>query len=373
MANNVNQIYTLVNSVAKQALGTTAVTVTDLQSLVSLGNDVLSTSTSTDAFTGVLTQRIAKTIFATRPYASKLSRIFRRDQTTWGQAIQKISVKMIDAETDDSVTLTNGVSVDMYKVNKPTVLQKIFATQEAYQWHVTIQRKWLQNAFTSPENMENFIGSVMTAMNNSINFSEDNLFRMTVVNYLAEINGTAREINLLEGYNTAFGQQLTVATALNDPNFLAYAVKTISTYVKRFTEFSTMYNDGTVERHTPKDKEVLLLSVDFTASLEAYKLADTYNTQFLTLRNYEEISYWQGQQTPMSVNVNRASDGTAKTIGNVIGCLADWEALGYFRHDQRTSVTPFNSAGEYTNYFTKCNDQYFNDLSENFVSFIISD
>lgn len=373
MPNNVNQIYSLVNSIAQQALGSTAVTVTDLQSLVSLGNDVLSTSTSTDAFTGVLTQRIAKTIFATRPYSSKLSRIFRRDNITWGQAVQKVSVKMLHAEADESVTLTNGQSIDMYKVNKPEVLQKIFATQEAYQWKVTIQRKWLQNAFTSPENMESFIGSVMTMMNNSINFSEDNLFRMTVVNYMAEIAGSEREINLLALYNAAYGQQLTAARALTDPNFLGYAVMIISNYVKRFTEFSVMYNDATVQRHTPKDKEVLLLSVDFVSALEKVKLADTYNTKFLELRNFEEISYWQGEKTPMSINVNRASDGTAKAITNVVGCLADWEALGYFRSDQRTTVTPFNAAGEYTNYFTKCNDQYFNDLSENFVSFIISD
>jgi hypothetical protein len=46
----VNQIYTLINEVAKQTFGESAVTVTDTSTLVALGDKVLSSDVDTDKF-----------------------------------------------------------------------------------------------------------------------------------------------------------------------------------------------------------------------------------------------------------------------------------------------------------------------------------
>lgn len=59
----VNQIYTLINEVAKQTFGESAVTVTDTSTLVALGDKVLSSDVDTDKFAKTLVDRIGRTIF----------------------------------------------------------------------------------------------------------------------------------------------------------------------------------------------------------------------------------------------------------------------------------------------------------------------
>ena len=62
------QIYGIVNSVAEQTMGESAIQVVDTNSLVALGNSVLSSQANTEAFLNTLVQRIGKTIISFRPY-----------------------------------------------------------------------------------------------------------------------------------------------------------------------------------------------------------------------------------------------------------------------------------------------------------------
>ena len=64
---NVNQVYAILNSVAKQIYGSDDVNITNLQGIISLGNDVLSSDTTKDKFLNTLVDRIGKTIVSTRP------------------------------------------------------------------------------------------------------------------------------------------------------------------------------------------------------------------------------------------------------------------------------------------------------------------
>ena len=61
----VNQIYTLVNSIAKQMWGEDAITATDLTGLISMGKAVISSTTDRDCFLNVLVDRIGKTVIRT--------------------------------------------------------------------------------------------------------------------------------------------------------------------------------------------------------------------------------------------------------------------------------------------------------------------
>ena len=59
---NVKQIYSILNDVAKQTFGTSAISVVDTASFVSLGNAILKSDTDTENFLNKLTDRIAKTV-----------------------------------------------------------------------------------------------------------------------------------------------------------------------------------------------------------------------------------------------------------------------------------------------------------------------
>lgn len=369
---NVNDIYAIVNEAAAQSMGTKAIAAIDLQSFLSLGNDVLNSQTDTDNFYGALVQRISKTIFANRPYTSDFSGVIRRDETSWGQVVQKISIDIEQAQTDGSLVLTEGQSVDMYKVHKATIKQKLFKTSTAYELQMTYQRQWLKQAFTSPAAMGSFIASIAQRVTDTQTLAEENLTQLAIDNLCAELDDNAtRQIKILSAFNTAFGQELTAANALYNGDFLKYVSSQIDLYTRRMRRMAKMYNDGSVARHTPEDYQLLFISSELDTNLRVFGYSSTYNADYMKLPKYTVMPYWQDPQNPSQINVNRASDGTATSIANQLCLIADYDALGTYRHDLRTYTTPFNSKGEYYNQFIKAEDMYFNDLSENAISFVL--
>ena len=67
----VNQIYTMVNDSAQEALGAKAIAVKDTGTLVSLGDQVFSSDTNKEQFYKALTDRIGRTVIAVRAYKAK--------------------------------------------------------------------------------------------------------------------------------------------------------------------------------------------------------------------------------------------------------------------------------------------------------------
>ena len=369
---NVNDIYTIVNEAAAQSMGKKDIAVIGLQSFISLGNDTLSSPSDTDNFYGALVQRISKTIFANRPYTSLFSGIIRRDQTTWGQAVQKISIDIEDAQTDGSLSLSEGNSVDMFKVRKATVKQKLFKKSTAYELQMTYQRQWLKQAFTSPEAMGAFIASIAQRVTDTQTLAEENLTQLAINNLCAELDGNAtRQINLLTEFNAAFSQELTASTALYNGEFLKFVSAQIDLYSRRMQRMAKLYNDGSIARHTPKEKQLLFISSDLDTNLRVFGYSSTYNAEYMKLPKYTVMPYWQDPKSPNAINVQRASTGAATSITNQLCLLADYDALGTYRHDLRTYNTPFNAKGEYYNQFIKSEDMFFNDLTENAVSFVL--
>ena len=194
------QIYTVVNGAAAQALGTGAIAAVDTASFVSLGNSVLSSSVNTEAFLNTLAQRIGRTIISYREYKNKFRDMVLSD-FEYGAILQKIKVAMPSAEEDESYDLTDGQSVDHYKVSKPVVTQKLFVTRSPYQFKITIQREHLKEAFTSESAMGGFIAAIFGEVRNAIEFALENLGRGCYANYIAVVGGTAREIKLVTEFN----------------------------------------------------------------------------------------------------------------------------------------------------------------------------
>ena len=200
-----NQIYTLVNSVTSQAIGSTALTAVDASTLVALGDTVLSSTTNTEAWLSTLLQRVGKTIFAYREYRNKLADMVV-DDFTMGAILQKISFQLVDAVSDPSYSLTDGGTVDPYKIYNPEVEQKLFVQRTPYMMPITISRVLLKEAFLSEAAMQSFIGYIFGTVRNSIELSLENLGRTTINNFMAEIYGSAREIKLVTLFNKEFNR-----------------------------------------------------------------------------------------------------------------------------------------------------------------------
>ena len=368
----VKQIYDIVNSVNEQTMGLTDLTVVDEQGLISLGQTVLTTNGLADTWLNSLAQRIGRTIISFREYKSKYSDMVL-DSMQWGNIVQKIKVSMPEATEDESYSLVEGQSVDMYKVANPKVTQSFFTTETPYQFFVTIKRTQLEEAFTSETSMNGFIGAIYGEVQNAIELSLESLARNCINNFIGEKVNATKEINLLAMYNTETSKKLTVATCLHDKEFLAYCVSRINLYSKYMENMSTEYNDGTQTRHTPKSLQHLRVLEDFESRLETVVQYQAFRDNYVKLNNYHTTSFWQSIKKPSEINVRISSDGTAVNHSGILAVLYDRDALGLYKKDSWNSTTPFNSAGGYYNTYYHHKELYFNDLSENFVVFVIAD
>ena len=367
------QIYGLVNTVNAEAFGHSALVVTDTSSLISLGNTVLSSSTNTEAFLNTLAQRIGITILRFREYRNKLGDMVLND-FEYGAILQKIKVHMPEAEQDESYDLIDGNTVDHYTIAKPSVDQKLFVTRTPYQFHITIQRVHLKEAFLSAEAMGSFIGIVFGEVRNAIEISLENLGRVTLATAAAEYS-SSREIALVTDFNTEYNPTpaLTAAEALHNEEFLRYAIMRMTNLIDMMQDASELYNDGTMITFTPREDIRMKVVSEFQRRIESNVLYAAFNEKFVDIpEGYKTINFWQAAQSPYDVNITRPSDQTATTVNNVVAILYDRDAMGVYKIDEEILTTPVNAAGMYYNQYWHEKQLRFIDLSENGVIFTLN-
>ena len=365
------QIFNIVNDVTDQALGRADLKVTTEQGLISLGKTVLDSNTYADDFLNTLVKRIGKTIISYRAYQNTFNSLMKTD-LEWGAVLQKIKVVMPKAEEDESYNLTNGQSIDHYKIAKPQAKQKLFITDSPYQFHITIQRVHLKEAFTSTNAMASFISAIYGEVQNAIEVALENLGRNCVCNRIAETTGD-RVINLKTLYNTETGKTLQTANdCFHDPDFLRFAIATIKTYSKKMRSMNSLFNEEQFDRHTPLVDQKLYVISDFETRLETVVEYAAFNEQYVKLNGFEEVAFWQALKTPYSVKVAKASDNVEKTVDNVVAVLGDRDGLGLYNQEMWTQTTPMNAAGGYYNTYWHEKQLWFNDLSEQFLVFTLN-
>lgn len=377
MPGEYTQVYQQVNEITKQAFGRKDLAVYEEKGLISLG-DYLFSANSVETWFNTLVMRIGKQIISARDYKGKFNGILR-DSMEWGGVMQKISFHMPEAMEDQSFGVNDGQSVDMYKVYKPKFIQKLFYKSAPYQFAMTFYKEeQLDVAFSSGAQMSAFFSGIYTAIQNKLEVVNESMGRNCINNYIAEVATSAREINLVTLYNTEKGLQgdaaVTAQTALFNDDFQRYAVAKFQEYSRGFEDMGINYNDGTIERHTPKEFQKMYVWTRFSTALSTVTLWQAFNKEYLQFMDYNEVNFFQSSKagSQNTVTVKRASDEAETTVNNIVGVLFDKEALGTFREKEWASTTPFNSAGGYYNTFWHYNKAYFNDLSENFVLFTLN-
>lgn len=390
MALTAKQIYSIVNEVAKQAMGTDAISVIDNAGLVSLGNTILGSDATKNNFINALTDRIGRTIVSFRAYHSHFPD-FERDIIEWGNILQKLKTAMPDAEEDQSYNLVDGDSVDQYKINKAKVNQLLFTTETPWQTHITIHLEEMDKAFIDSSAMGTFISCMFGEVQNRIELAMENLSIDCVNNYVAEIikekeNRPSRIINLITEYKDKTGVDHTAEplNALDDENFLKYFVRRVNNLSSVFEYMTTnIYNDtaiytgagtsGAYSRHTPKSEQRMMLFIDLVNALKTNINSKAFNMEQVAIDiPFNTVPFWQSLQSPSKIIVKPASGGTAVTQDLVMGILYDREAMGTFKKKYKSLTSPVNAAGQYYNVFYHMITMYYNDLTENAVVFLLA-
>lgn len=391
MSLTANQIYTIVNEVASQAMGSKAIAVVDNSGLVALGNTVLGSNETTNNFINALTDRIGRTIVSFRAYHSHFPD-FEKDSIEWGNILQKIKIGMPDAEEDQSYNLKDGESIDQYKINKASVNQLLFTTETPWQTHITIHLDALEKAFLSSDAMGVFVASMFGEVQNRIELAMENLSMDCVNNFIAELIKTKtsrpnRVVNLVTEYKDKTGVDLTTEPlkALDDEEFLKYVVRRINSLSTTFeymttglftdvpTSGSTAETQKIYSRHTPKSEQRMMLFIDMVNSLKTNINSKAFNMEQVAIDiPFKTVPFWQSMKDPSSIKVKTSSSGTLIDQSLVMGILYDREAMGTFKKKYSSLTSPINAAGKYYNVFYHMITMYYNDLTENAVIFLLA-
>lgn len=386
----------IMNSLVGQAIGRTDLIGSDA-SFVSLGDEILSSQNNVESIYNVLVERIGMTISSVRAMRSHYSKM-RRNPMEWGVVLQKLSMPLNEATNNpswDGVDIKgDGGVLSPANTNKP--IQKLFNKVSTWEYSDTIWNKQLRFAFEGANQAMAFLNMIFTNGYNSQEMGFRALDRTCRNSLMAYTVGTSRDINIREMYNNMTGKNLTREEYMQSPDALihgAQIIDEISTYME---EMSRTFNDGTMDRHTPKDLQIIQILTQFSKAMQYVARSNVYHDNLIVLPNFEEVNFWQGTGTttesanaPITTsNTNLMTnawniDNTSKIdviIGEnankeietdgIVAMICDFEALGTTVQGVSTS-TSYNPRRKFTNYYMQADMGYYNDTSENCVIFRI--
>ena len=377
----IKQVYQFVNDAVGEVIGDTAIVAEDLSNVVDIGNAIFNAS-AFDAYVKSLVNHIGKVIFVNRPYRGSAPSVLM-DAWEYGSVVEKIHSEMPEAVENESWDLVDGQSYDPHVFHQPVAEVKFFNKMTTFEIEASITERQVKQSFSNATQLNAFISMIFNEIEKSMTVRTDALIMRTINNMIVETAkdagaaGSPRAINLLSKYNTLYGESLTAANAIVDPDFIRYAAYQIALYTDRLTRMSTLFNVGGKQRFTPKDLQHIVMLSEFRAAADVFLQSGTFHDEYTKLVNAETVPFWQGSGTDYAftstgaINAKPASGGDAQSITGVLGCIFDRDALGVMNNNQRVT-TQWNAKAEFTNYFYKKDARYFNDLNENFVYFYVA-
>ena len=376
----ISQVYALVNDATKEVLGETALIKEDLSDVVSVGEQIANMNLY-DKYVGALVNRIARSIFSIRKYSGRAPSVLM-DSWEFGSIVQKVHMKMPDAEENETWELVDGATYEENQFYKPQVFVKLWNHKTTFEVPISIVEEQIKQSFLGAEEMARFVAMIYQAVENSLTLKVDELIMRTINNFIGvtieDGNGGTQVIHLVTEYNAIKGTSLTSANALYDKEFLRYVAFRMKQVATRLSVYSTLFNLGGTEKHTPREDLRIVLHETVDAGVSAFLQSDTFHDELVKLPQADVVPFWQGSGTSFAladttkINVSVTEyDGSKADVEEdyIIGCMFDRNALGVTAMKKRVT-SKYNAKAEFYNYWYKEDAGYFNDYNENFVVFL---
>lgn len=412
--------HVIVNLIAKEISGQDAtITQVDSSNFVSVGETIL--ASSKENVYGALSAVLGRTLVAVRPYKAPLWIINAENTGVYSHRMRKISfydkgaLASGDFNTQLYTNLADGFdngenpssgtpqsTTSMWEQNQTVPCEINFGGSSVMEFCITWYEDQVKNAFRSESDFALFWGGAMTEYANQVEQRKEAFNRMTLLNFIGGIydqqaNGT-EAVNLTTAFNTyynispAYTTQELLTTHLKE--FLAFFVSTFKMYSKRMENRSAKYhitppktdsqsNNMYILRHTPRDRQRVLLYEPLFMQAEAQVLPEIFNDQYLDIdRQYEGVMFWQNEKEPPKVSVipavpnfttGQQTAGSAVALNYVVGLLYDEDAVMTDYQLEATNVTPLEARKRYRNTWLSIARNSIVDLTENAVLFYMAD
>lgn len=385
----VTQVAELLTTITAEVLGESVTVAEDLSNVVEVGVAFANFNNGYDNFVNSLVDHIGRVVFVDRLYSGRVPSVLR-DGWEYGAVLEKISMKLPDAEENESWELTDGASYDPNVFHKPVISAKFYNKRVTFEVPMSITEMQVKSAFSDATQLNAFMSMIQTAIANAMTVKIDALIMRAITGMIADTfydefpsgtyNGTSsvKAVNLLYLYNQASGASpaLTADKALTTPEFIRFASMVMANYIDRLSVLSTVFNMEGAERFTPKDRLHVVMLADFKNAAGAYLQSDTFHNEYTALPEAETVPFWQGSGTDYTLtytaNINCTSpQGHSVNASGVLACMFDRDALGVSNLSRRVTSN-YNAKAEFWNEFHKADFGLWNDPAENMVVFYIA-
>ena len=364
--------YQLINQIVREATGQATITVVDASTFVSAGETLL--ATQRENVLNAISIVLGRTFAAVRPYRARLISLNAINSGVYTNRFRKISYYTKDAlpsgyfNTDAYTNFADGYTAgdnggastkSQYEQHPAMPLEMNFGGSTTWQDCITYYEDKLETAFNSVESFNAFIEGILVIHGNLIEHQKEAWNRMTLLSAVATRNALETAnitkgcvINLTTEFNTFFSTNYTSAQLRSTylKEFLEFMTAKIKETSDRFTEDSTDYHDPltktvggvnySILRHTPKDRQKLLLFGPLWRLAESIVMPEIFNDSYLKLDSqFEPVEYWQSNyadsERPQviyngayydSVSGEQKATGT-QTIDYLVGVLFDEDAI----------------------------------------------
>ena len=380
------EAYALINEVYEQATGEKSVAPVNTSEFVSMANTIL--HCGREQVLNALSIVVSRLIVSVRPYTSKFKGI-EVDADRFGGIRRK--VKFIDKEAieDENYPLTDGASVNQQEVRKHQAVELQYVGMNTYSDGWTVYDWQLDNIFLNESELLKFVQGMITNINSKHEQWKENFARTSLNNFIGAkfVADTDNVRHVLTEYNTASNQNLTKEELLQGNNFKAFIewlnaeIETTADFMsERSIKFQMNIEGKEVAQHTPKERLKVFLLNKFKNQIDSIVMPNEYHESYLTLSDFEGVSYWQGIDNPSDVKVKPVYiDSTGATVNSetdveitdLIGVMFDEEACAIAIQNENVLPSPYNARGEYQNYWYHMRAQLLNDLTEKAVLLVL--
>lgn len=394
----INQIAKVLNSAFfPEATGTNEEAIQDdLSNVVEVGTRITSDSNFGNMMNGYMKtifDKVGETVYSDMGYESGGFDLHVTD-TELGGVLEKIRIEAPDFDENKSWNFYDGdgsTHEDMFGYHPVTVEGTYFMSRTTFRTRpYTITEKQFRTAFTSIDNVYEFIGRIEQRVISKRNLAINILNHKAVTALIAEkLKSGDNVINLLAEYRTETGDSTVTETNWRtSEKFLLFANTYVRTISDIMNEPTGLYNeDGYVSQTTESNRKFYLLS-DFSRAIESYVYRSSYNVENVKLTGYKTIAYWQAvgnnkntsnYVTRSTINAIPPSEGEqtktpdtreAVNESGIVGVIFNRYASFINAKRIETGVQT-NNFDKWTNYVHMFEAGYYVDTGENAVVFTI--
>ena len=408
--------HAIMNLMLKQATGDTSLTVVDSSTFASAGELVLATGME-NVFSS-LNIVLGRLIIASRPYEAKMRIVGVKEVGAFSNRARKISYYSKYALPDGShntqlfTNLAEGYTSgdnggastkSQWEQHRAMPLEMNFGGSDTWQHCITQYEDQVKIAFRNEAEFVEFVAGYMQEHKNDIAQEMEGFYRLTLLNRMGQaydmsayMNGSA--VDLVAAFNARYNTTYTGAqlrgTYLKE--FLAFMVATIRQYSDFMEERDTAYHWDVpktvggetyhILRHTPKNKQKLALYAPLFNEAETLVLPEIFNPKYLSVENYEGVTFWQANSNRAGINITPAitdADTTSPTYGTqiagsavaldyVVGCLFDEDAVLAEMQLNVARSTPVEARKGYRNTWDTFAKNMISDPTEKFILFYMA-